>query len=193
MPVHPPISDEKQARIVELARADVPRNKIARDVGVSVATVTKYAAAAGVSFDRAATREATAAAQADAALQHERLLARVRAGVAKTLTQLEKSQPKDLREIDQKARAYASLGSTLANVHKVTPVADPEKVFNAAAGEALVNMIGAAKWATDQEQRLKVYEARYGRLADEEVPEDTYGQTPAEAEPRDPERRRAST
>lgn len=61
-----PISDEKREAIIRLAEAgDVPRNEIARQVGVGLATVSRVAHQVGLSFSRRATSAATKARQAD--------------------------------------------------------------------------------------------------------------------------------
>jgi hypothetical protein len=61
-----PLTDDERTRIIDLARQGVARNEIARQVGRSVGTVTRTAHAAGCTFDRSATKIATAALVADA-------------------------------------------------------------------------------------------------------------------------------
>jgi transcriptional regulator with XRE-family HTH domain len=61
-----PITAGKQAEIVELARSGLSRNAVARKAGVSPSTVSRIAAAEGVTFSRARTVEATRAKVADA-------------------------------------------------------------------------------------------------------------------------------
>lgn len=145
MPKREPITDAQRERIERLCIEGMPRNRIAAEVGVAAGTVSKYVRDAGLSFERTSTRVATVAAQADGALANERILAGVRAGLLSTLADLERRRPKDLREVGQKARAYADLGSALAAVHRVTPVDDPEAVVIASAGAALVAMVEASK------------------------------------------------
>ncbi len=68
-----PLSDEVIARIRELAEAGLARNEVARRLGVSTTTVTKYAAPG--SFDRSATQIAVRARQVDLAARRADLAA----------------------------------------------------------------------------------------------------------------------
>ena len=62
MPRHPnKLSDEVRARVLELQAAGRPRNHIARELGIGVASVSRIVHAAGRQFDRAATAAATRA------------------------------------------------------------------------------------------------------------------------------------
>jgi len=67
-------SDEQRARVEQLCRDGVGRNEISRQTGVALGTVTKIVNQAGLSFDRTATRAATAARQDDLAERRSRLL-----------------------------------------------------------------------------------------------------------------------
>jgi transposase-like protein len=60
-----PLAPEKRAAIIASLRAGTSRNKAAREHGVSFASVSKIAAAEGISFDRSQTKSATDAAVAD--------------------------------------------------------------------------------------------------------------------------------
>lgn len=73
MPRNAPIDDETRQRILALHGEGRTRNDIARETGVSGATVTKVVKAAGRSFDRTATKAATEARQADLAERRARL------------------------------------------------------------------------------------------------------------------------
>ncbi|MFH9293841.1 hypothetical protein [Streptomyces sp. NPDC017520] len=53
-----PIPDEQRDQVVELARAGRARNEIAREVGISTASVSRICADAGVGFDRSLTAAA---------------------------------------------------------------------------------------------------------------------------------------
>jgi transposase-like protein len=61
-----PLTEQDRARILELHAQGMSRNDIAREVGRAAASVTKVVHEAGGTFDRAATKAATAAKQADA-------------------------------------------------------------------------------------------------------------------------------
>ena len=67
------LSQETIARIVELAQAGMGRNEIARELDVSVGTVTAHAPRG--SFDRSATMAAVKARQADMAQRRAKLAA----------------------------------------------------------------------------------------------------------------------
>lgn len=66
-----PTAPDVIARIVELAKAGLARNEIARQLQVSATTVTKYAPAG--SFDRAATQKAVRAHSVDMAARRAAL------------------------------------------------------------------------------------------------------------------------
>lgn len=61
----PRITDDERAEILRLAREGLARNEVARQVGRDPSVVTRICNAAGVSFDRSATKAATAARQID--------------------------------------------------------------------------------------------------------------------------------
>lgn len=65
MPPPTPVSDAERARIIATIEAGTSRNDTARKHKRSPGTITKIAHAAGLSFDRSATRAATEAKQAD--------------------------------------------------------------------------------------------------------------------------------
>lgn len=68
-----PVQPKTRAKIVDLIQQEVPRNQIARDCGVSTATVSRIAKAAGLEFDRSQTRAATSAREVDLAALRTRL------------------------------------------------------------------------------------------------------------------------
>lgn len=62
----PPVADAVRARAVELVGEGVPRNAIARELHIAPSTVSRIAADAGLTFERAnQTASATAARQHD--------------------------------------------------------------------------------------------------------------------------------
>ncbi len=67
MPRPAPLSDTEQARIGELHAAGASRNDIAKDLGRSGDTITRYCRKHGLAFDRAGVAAATAAKAKDAA------------------------------------------------------------------------------------------------------------------------------
>lgn len=64
-----PIPDDVRAAILDDIRAGKPRNQIARDHNVSTGSVTNIAKANGLTFDRAATKDATQARKTDMAAE----------------------------------------------------------------------------------------------------------------------------
>lgn len=72
-----PLTADERSHIVDLARTGMSRNDIAREVGRSTSTVTKVCTQAGVTFDRSATKAATAARQADNAARRAELSERL--------------------------------------------------------------------------------------------------------------------
>ncbi len=69
------LPDNIADRIAELHAQGYGRNRIAAELGCSAGTVTKYAQARGLTFNRAHTAEAVAAHQADAAATRAQTLA----------------------------------------------------------------------------------------------------------------------
>lgn len=69
-----PITDEERQQIRELHADGLGRNDIARQLGRSAGIVSKVTAELGLSFDRAATKAATAAAVIDAKARRARLM-----------------------------------------------------------------------------------------------------------------------
>lgn len=68
-----PITDAERTRLAELHAQGLSRNEIARDLGRAQSTVSKLAAEAGLSFDRARTRAATEAKMLDAKARRAQL------------------------------------------------------------------------------------------------------------------------
>lgn len=83
-----PIDDDERARIVELIRAGVPRNEIARQTKRSPDTISRIAAAAGLTFDRTVTQKATEAAKVDAAARRADLVHRLHDAIDTVLAQM---------------------------------------------------------------------------------------------------------
>jgi hypothetical protein len=71
------LTNTERTAITQAIRAGTPRNQIARDHQRSPGTITRIAQAEGLAFDRSATKIATEAAEADAALERARLAARM--------------------------------------------------------------------------------------------------------------------
>lgn len=60
-----PLTQAQRDQITDLHKAGLTRNDIARKTGVSAGTVTNVCRAAGLAFDRSATKEASRAKQVD--------------------------------------------------------------------------------------------------------------------------------
>ena len=68
-----PVTDHDRAEVRRLHGEDKTRNAIARELGRSGRTISRIADELGLSFDRAATRQATEAKKADAAARRAAL------------------------------------------------------------------------------------------------------------------------
>lgn len=176
MTIPPPISAEARARIVDLAAAGLSRNAIAAEVGVARRTVTKYANAAGHSFDRAATRAATEAARIDNAAKRETLAADILTEVATTVSRLKTAPPPaDSREAEQRARALAAVSRAFGDTTRAAPITPGDQ--NAEVREAVRAFTSSLTDIVAIQNKLDAYERRYGPIDD--TP-DTYGQAPAD-------------
>lgn len=133
----PPISDEARQQVLALHAEGLGRNEISRRTGVSAGSVTNIIRAAGLTFDRAAPREATRARQDDLAEKRSRamvgmydqslaILRRLAApefrtvlrgemGVEETRT-LEFVPPRDLRDLSDAASRLALAAARLEQV-----------------------------------------------------------------------------
>ena len=69
----PAITDEQRQQVLRLHRNGEGRNAIAATVGISAGSVTKICHDAGLSFDRAATEQATKSRKADLAARRAEL------------------------------------------------------------------------------------------------------------------------
>lgn len=125
MPVPAPISQGQRDRIVALAREGVPRNQIARDIGVSVGTVSKYAKLAGVTFDRRSTAAATAAAKVDNEARRQTLGADLLTDLETARRELaDAERPRTLKDHRDRAAALRELGQMFFTVSRASPVPD---------------------------------------------------------------------
>lgn len=68
-----PISDAQRQQVIDLHGQGLPRNQIARDVGISAGSVTNICRAAGLAFDRSETKHASEARAVDLAAGRIRL------------------------------------------------------------------------------------------------------------------------
>lgn len=68
-----PITDDERARLADLHAQGLSRNEIARELGRAQSTISKLAAAAGLTFDRARTAEATRVKVVDAKARRAQL------------------------------------------------------------------------------------------------------------------------
>lgn len=82
------LTDKERQTIVDMIDQGVNRNEIARKVGRSPGTITNVARSAGKTFDRTATKKATAARQADNASRRSQLVSDLLGDAEKLRTQL---------------------------------------------------------------------------------------------------------
>lgn len=163
MTIPPPIPEETRARIVELAAAGVSRNAIAAEVGVARRTVTKYATAAGHTFDRTATKAATEAARIDNAAKREALAADILTEVAVSIRGIREAPlPANARESEQRTRALANASRAFGVTTRAapTPTTDP----HAEAREAIRAFREQLRDRSELLAQLEAYETRYGAL-----------------------------
>lgn len=183
MTFRPPITNDQRERILELARAGVTRNKIAAEVGVGVGTVSRYANAAGLSFDRSRTRAATEAARIDNAAKRESLAIEILTQIAATTSALKESaRPESPRDAEQRSRALASLSRAFGDTTRAAPLGDTR---NDEIRDAIRGFIGSTTEHLRLMNTLRIYEAKHGPLAPDEIEaadpaNDTYGQVEQE-------------
>lgn len=125
-----PISADQRAQVEQLCRDGVGRNEISRQTGVGLGSVTKIVNDAGLSFDRAATRAATAARQEDLAERRSRLLTGMYAETEAVLQRL--ANPTRFQTI-----LKASFGEEKAKTLDFIPPRDYKDLSAAAAQLAL--------------------------------------------------------
>jgi hypothetical protein len=125
-----PTSSEQRARVLQLHSEGYGRNEIHRRTGVAAAVVTKIVSEAGLSFDRTATRAATAARQDDLAEARSQALQGM---YAETLTVLQRlTNPGEFRTI-----LKASFGEEKVKTLDFIPARDYKELAAAAAQLAL--------------------------------------------------------
>lgn len=165
MSIPPPISEETRARIVELAADGMSRNAIAVEVGVAPRTVTKYATAAGHTFDRGATKAATEAARIDNAAKREALAADILTEVAASVRRLKNTpEPANARESEQRARALAAVSRAFGDTTRAAPIiaGDPTEVLR----DGMRDFMGTVTQLAQLRRVLAAYESMYGPLPD---------------------------
>lgn len=125
MPVSEPLSQGLVDRIVDLARGGAPRNQIARAMGVSPGSVTKYSERAGISFDRRRTAAATAAAKVDSEARRQSLGADLLSDLEAARRDLAAAdKPTTLKDHRDRAAALRELGQMFFTVSRASPVPD---------------------------------------------------------------------
>ncbi|MFE4408357.1 hypothetical protein [Streptomyces sp. NPDC056821] len=102
-----PVPKEKRDEVLRLAREGVARNEIARQTGVSTASVTRIASDEDIDFDRSATEAAVKARVADMKAARVSLAAGLLDDVGAARTRMHGSE--DNRAFLDGARAVAAL------------------------------------------------------------------------------------
>jgi len=103
--------------VARLESKGLGRNAIAERLGCSVGTVTNAAKHAGVTFDRAATRQAVEAAQVDAKADRAAIDEKVRANANRALTLLLEALSSIQVVTAADARALAATATSLLSTH----------------------------------------------------------------------------
>lgn len=129
-----PLTDAEKARIHEMHTAGATRNDIARDLGRSGDTITRYCKKAGLDFDREQIRAATEARKIDLAARRASLRERLLHEADAALDVI--GQPETVWNFGGRDNTYA------------------EHTFPAATSETRRKMILAAAAASTQEIRI---------------------------------------
>ena len=106
--------DDLHAQVQELADNGVGRNGISDQLGISRYRVDKVAKELGITFDRSATRAATAAKVADAQAEREELAAQFRSVARVILSKVLSSSPEELNPLELKDWIFTA-GSAAAS------------------------------------------------------------------------------
>lgn len=104
-----PITDEQRQQVLRLHSNGEGRNQIAATVGISAGSVTKICHDAGLSFDRAATEQATKSRKADLAARRAELELNLVSDAARLREQL--WQPATYRQLGKFADEKGEGGS----------------------------------------------------------------------------------
>ena len=89
MATNTPLSDEKRAEVIRLHGEGLSRNEIARRVSISGDSVSRICGAAGLTFDRTMTKQATEAKQIDLAAGRTRLAEKMLAAAEDMLDRID--------------------------------------------------------------------------------------------------------
>lgn len=113
----PPVDEATRRAVLARHGAGAGRNAIARELGLGGATVSGIVTAAGLTFDRAATRAATSAAKADAAATRteESSAALDMVRHCRRLS-VATSEPGDLAAVARAARDWSTVHERLARI-----------------------------------------------------------------------------
>ncbi|WP_417233504.1 helix-turn-helix domain-containing protein [Arthrobacter sp.] len=125
MPV--PLPPEKHHQIVELAEQGHTRNDIARTVGCSGSTVSRYVKDAGLSFARETTAAATAARQIDQRAVRTKVNATILDQIQEALRQTAQSTT-DPRAFQAFAQATASLAGAHDKLARLNPPEEDQNI-----------------------------------------------------------------
>ncbi|MFF3452883.1 hypothetical protein ACFYXH_00895 [Streptomyces sp. NPDC002730] len=143
-----PLTPEQREAVLAAARSGASRNEVARQTGVSPASVTRICTAAGVSFDRTATAIAVEARVIDQKAARVNLAGNLLDDVAEARVRLHRtSEPRDFFDL---ARSVAVL--TNAHVRIISVDGPPDE--SAEVGSMLGNLFKMlqAQHGADQEQ-----------------------------------------
>ncbi|MBT2425225.1 helix-turn-helix domain-containing protein [Streptomyces sp. ISL-112] len=133
-----PIPDEQRDQVVELARAGRARNEIAREVGISTASVSRICADAGVGFDRSLTAAALQARVID--------LKAARIGLATDLLD-DVTVARGRMHVTEDARSFADMAkavAALASTHVRLIAVDKDDATGTEAAKSMLGQLAAA-------------------------------------------------
>ena len=141
-----PLTEAQRQLIVTMALAGTPRNEIAREIGCSPGTVTRWANKGGVQFDRSATEAATHAKQIDQRAKRLEL----NVGYLRNLERLNKllMEAESAREMSWISQAIGNVNRSLSELLKID--ADQPDQDTVEVKSALTSFLASATALADQ-------------------------------------------
>ncbi|KJQ54154.1 helix-turn-helix domain-containing protein [Microbacterium sp. SA39] len=125
MTIPAPITAEQRDRVAQLAREGMTRNAIAKEIGISTSTVSKYAHRAGISFNRSKTAAATAAVQIDNAARREALASKILTKLDTAVEAIDVTKASaGARDMAHIMRSLAAASRSFADATKASPLKD---------------------------------------------------------------------
>ncbi|MFI6895270.1 hypothetical protein ACIBM4_14250 [Streptomyces sp. NPDC050256] len=123
-----PIPDDKREEVLGLARSGLSRNEVSRRTGVSTASVSRIAAAAGVTFDRATTAVAVEARVIDLKAARLNLAGGLLDDIAEARVRLHQvSEPREFFDLARSVAVLTNAHVRIAGLDNGDPEAEAAK------------------------------------------------------------------